>query len=60
MVAQHWGTWLLSDEPFDEPPQELQRALAADASANSVGKTSVEDNWFITVRLGETNEQPVV
>lgn len=54
VIAQHWATWLLSDEPFDEPPQELSKALAFDA-ANKKGLN--KDDWFVTVRLGETNEQ---
>ena len=28
-VAMHWGTFVLTDEPLDEPPQRLRRALAA-------------------------------
>ena len=26
-VAIHWGTFILTDEPPDEPPQRLKRAL---------------------------------
>ncbi len=26
-VAMHWGTFILSDEPLDEPPHELRQAL---------------------------------
>ena len=29
MVAVHWGTFDLTDEPLDEPPRELARAIAA-------------------------------
>jgi L-ascorbate metabolism protein UlaG (beta-lactamase superfamily) len=32
-VALHWGTWQLTDEPRDEPPLLLRRALAARAIA---------------------------
>ena len=28
-VAMHWGTFVLTDEPLDEPPQRLRRALTA-------------------------------
>lgn len=27
-VAMHWGTFVLTDEPLDEPPRALRRALA--------------------------------
>ena len=27
-VACHWGTFALTDEPLNEPPQLLERALA--------------------------------
>jgi L-ascorbate metabolism protein UlaG (beta-lactamase superfamily) len=26
-VAIHWGTFVLTDEPLDEPPQRLEKAL---------------------------------
>jgi N-acyl-phosphatidylethanolamine-hydrolysing phospholipase D len=28
-VAMHWGTFVLTDEPLDEPPHRLRRALTA-------------------------------
>ena len=36
LVGMHWGTFVLTDEPLDEPPRALARAVAAgggDASA---------------------------
>lgn len=27
-AAMHWGTWILSDEPIDEPPKLLSMAMA--------------------------------
>jgi N-acyl-phosphatidylethanolamine-hydrolysing phospholipase D len=29
-VAMHWGTFALTDEPFDEPPRRLRNALRAE------------------------------
>ena len=29
MMAMHWGTFDLTDEPLDEPPRALARAVAA-------------------------------
>jgi N-acyl-phosphatidylethanolamine-hydrolysing phospholipase D len=26
-VAIHWGTFILTDEPLDEPPERLKKAL---------------------------------
>jgi N-acyl-phosphatidylethanolamine-hydrolysing phospholipase D len=26
-VAIHWGTFILTDEPLDEPPKRLKKAL---------------------------------
>ncbi|MCU0870454.1 MAG: MBL fold metallo-hydrolase [Burkholderiales bacterium] len=28
-IAMHWGTFILTDEPMDEPPQRLEQALDA-------------------------------
>ena len=30
LVAMHWGTFDLADEPIDEPPRELARRLAGE------------------------------
>src|SRR5690606_40105251 len=30
-VAMHWGTFVLTDEPMDEPPAQLRAALATRA-----------------------------
>jgi len=45
LVAMHWGTFVLSDEPFDEPP----RRLAAAAHARGLDAARV---WVL--RHGET------
>ncbi|MDC0661526.1 MBL fold metallo-hydrolase [Marinobacter sp. SS21] len=34
-VAMHWGTFVLTDEPMDEPPRRLRKALAEQAVAES-------------------------
>ena len=44
-VAMHWGTFVLTDEPLDEPPQRLRRALIA---------ANLSDNDFWVMRHGET------
>jgi N-acyl-phosphatidylethanolamine-hydrolysing phospholipase D len=44
-VAMHWGTFVLTDEPMDEPPQRL-------AAARSAAGVSNED--FFVMRHGET------
>lgn len=44
-VAMHWGTFILTDEPLDEPPRLLESAK------KSMG---VADDAFIVLRHGET------
>jgi N-acyl-phosphatidylethanolamine-hydrolysing phospholipase D len=44
-VAMHWGTFLLTDEPMDEPPKRLAAALEA------AGRSQEE---FRVLRHGET------
>ncbi len=44
-VAIHWGTFILTDEPLDEPPERLARALE---------NNGVEKNEFIVPKHGET------
>jgi L-ascorbate metabolism protein UlaG (beta-lactamase superfamily) len=45
-IGMHWGTFLnLTDEPLDEPPARLRRAVEA---ANLSGSS------FITLQHGET------
>lgn len=47
VVGMHWGTWIMSDEQFDEPPKLLAKEL------QSVEKSQ---EWFGVVKMGETNE----
>jgi L-ascorbate metabolism protein UlaG (beta-lactamase superfamily) len=44
-VAIHWGTFALSDEPPEEPPRALARALAA---------RGLPQERFVVLRHGET------
>ena len=44
-VGMHWGTFVLTDEPLDEPPRELQRARDAAGIAAS---------HFFLMDIGET------
>lgn len=44
-VGMHWGTFILTDEPVDEPPQRLARALA---------EQGVDPHAFRVMRHGET------
>ena len=49
-VAMHWGTFVLTDEALDEPPQRLQRALAN-------AELGPQDFWLM--RHGETRGLPL-
>lgn len=44
-VAMHWGTFVLTDEPLDEPPHRLRRALHA---------RGIPDGDFRVFEHGET------
>jgi N-acyl-phosphatidylethanolamine-hydrolysing phospholipase D len=46
-VAIHWGTFALSDEPLDEPPKSLARALAA---------ARIPSERFFVMKHGETRK----
>jgi N-acyl-phosphatidylethanolamine-hydrolysing phospholipase D len=46
-VAMHWGTFILTDEPLDEPPQKL-------AAAREAAGISPEE--FFLMKHGETRE----
>ena len=47
MLGIHWGTFVLTDEPMDEPPKKLLNAVEQQ-------NLSIEDFW--TPKLGETRE----
>lgn len=48
-VGMHWGTFILTDEPVDEPPHRLARALA---------DQGVDPHRFVVMRHGETRRLP--
>ena len=49
-VAMHWGSFVLTDEPLDEPPQRLRRALTA---------ANLSDDDFWLMRHGESRRLQV-
>lgn len=49
-VGMHWGTWIMSDEHWEEP------ALLLEELAREGKKDGEEADWFETMRLGETRE----
>ncbi|KAL1936655.1 hypothetical protein VTP01DRAFT_789 [Rhizomucor pusillus] len=44
-IGIHWGTFVLTDEPVDEPPQRLKAAMK---------NRGHDDNDFTVLKLGET------
>ena len=44
-IGMHWGTFILTDEPVDEPPLKLEEELAS---------RSLDGNAFITMIHGQT------
>jgi L-ascorbate metabolism protein UlaG (beta-lactamase superfamily) len=44
-VAIHWGTFMLTDEPLDEPPRRLSIALE---------RAKIPSDQFVVLRHGET------
>ncbi len=47
-VAMHWGTFVLTDEPLDEPPHRLRRALHA---------RGIAEEDFAVMKHGETRRE---
>lgn len=47
-VAMHWGTFVLTDEPLDEPPQRLRQALRA---------RGIAEEEFVVMKHGETRRE---
>ena len=44
-IGMHWGTFLLTDESWNEPPQRLKKAL---------DYLNIPQDEFITMKIGET------
>ena len=44
-IAMHWGTFVLTDEPVNQPPQKLKEALA---------KNCKMESEFVAINIGET------
>jgi L-ascorbate metabolism protein UlaG (beta-lactamase superfamily) len=44
-VAMHWGTFILTDEPLDEPPERLKKAME---------EKVIPEDKFLVLKHGET------
>ncbi len=44
-IGIHWGTFMLTDEPLDEPPLKLKKAMH---------ERRIPDSDFVVVQHGET------
>ncbi|KAG0170560.1 hypothetical protein DFQ30_002321 [Apophysomyces sp. BC1015] len=54
-VGIHWGTFMMSDEHYLDPPRVLKQAWEEAAkTASSSNESSNQDSRFITTSLGET------
>ncbi len=46
MIASHWGTFDLTDEPLDHPPLELERAVSrADGDEKRIRVLAIGERW---------------
>jgi N-acyl-phosphatidylethanolamine-hydrolysing phospholipase D len=48
-VGVHWGTFALTDEPLDQPPQDL---------ATAVREQNLAQGEFTVMAIGETRRVP--
>jgi L-ascorbate metabolism protein UlaG (beta-lactamase superfamily) len=52
MVPCHWGTFRLTDEPIDEPPRELYRAVAAaGGSVDPIKVLAIGERWEVPKKV---------
>lgn len=57
MLPMHWGTFDLTDEPLDLPPQELTQVIARRAGTDErVRILAVGERWKVPARLDRTAE----
>ena len=55
LLAMHWGTFDLTDEPLDGPPRELARVVAARAGHDErVRVMAVGERWKVPERRART------
>ena len=48
MLPCHWGTFKLTDEPIDEPPRELRRAVeAAGGRLDPIHIMAIGEQWEV-------------
>ena len=47
--ATHWGTWSMSDERWDEPVYDLEKALS---------KENLPQDYLVTLPFGKTVDIP--
>ena len=50
MLPMHWGTFDLTDEPVDHPPQELAEVLAAAGGDARVRTLAIGERWRVPER----------
>ena len=59
MLAMHWGTFDLTDEPLDWPPQELARVISERAGVDErVRVMAVGERWKVPERPFEAAAGP--
>jgi N-acyl-phosphatidylethanolamine-hydrolysing phospholipase D len=49
-IGMHWGTFVLTTEPVDEPPRRLKEAAEA---------AGLAEDEFVVIAIGETVDVPV-